>query len=787
MKRPSRHTLSRVALAIAVLGAAASLTLLGPAQAASTVTEALLSNTGQTQHADSGATMGPSNSHAEHAAQAFTTGTDTGGYELSSIGIKFSEISATAAPDSFLDLDLKVSVHVGGRYNGADIPGARHCTGNLVNPDNLVNAVATTPSAVYTFTVDPDNPCTLAANSTYYIKVRLDQRLDNGVPKSRGSIVWDYTGSTTLDDGAAAGWSIGGGFFQSIIFGEINWQSVSGKTLQVEINTEVTVAGLIIDPTELDIEEGDSASYTVKLAAAPAGDVTVTIGGHDNTDATLSGSGLTGSDLTFTTSNWNNLQTITVTAAEDGDNDDEAAIDLTHTASSTGDTNYDNLTGSTVTVTIEDDDEAGLIIEPTDLAIGEGVAAVPDGNNYLVPAGYTYTVKLATEPDADVDVEITGHASTSAVLTGVNNDTLTFTSSNWDMAQTVVVTADEDDDDDETVTLSHEASSTGDNDYDGLAGSDVTVTITDNDGAGLIFDIDPLELTVDEEGSASYTVRLASKPEATVSVVLTGQSGSDVSLTGDVQTNTLQFAPDDWNTPQTVTVDAGEDVGTTEDEVFLRYTATSTGDTEYNNLTDDLVKVTITDNDSPAVAINPTAIDVDEGGSGRYTVQLVTQPSANVTVTVPANSGASLSGGALTRDLTFNSGNWNVPQTVTVTAHEDDDARNGAVDISHSSSGADYVNLIISDVGVTILDDDEAELVIDPTEIDVDEEGSASYTVKLVTAPSVDVTVDIDGHVGTDASLSGSNVSNDALTFTPPELGHAPDRHRRGCRRRRHR
>ena len=136
------------------------------------------------------------------------------------------------------------------------------------------------------------------------------------------------------------------------------------------------------------------------------------------------------------------------------------------------------------------------------------------------------------------------------MLTGVNNDTLTFTSSNWDMAQTVVVTADEDDDDDdETVTLSHEASSTGDNDYDGLPGSDVKVLVVDDDDAGLIFSLDPLELTVAEMGLASYTVRLASQPSVPVTIAITGLTGTEVSLSGDVRTNVLMFNPEAWDTP----------------------------------------------------------------------------------------------------------------------------------------------------------------------------------------------------------------------------------------------
>ncbi|WP_419553813.1 cell wall-binding repeat-containing protein [Candidatus Poriferisodalis sp.] len=779
-----------------------------------------------------------------------------------------------------------------------------------------------------------------------------------------------------------------------------DYEGLTGTVAVTVTDKPAVTVTVLTDPFTIT-EQGADGRYTVVLDAQPASDVVIDMAASGDARVSVGGSTpASTASLTFTDMNWNSPQTVTVTAVHDDDaNDDVAEITLEVDADDSSE-EYDTVTISPVAVNITDDDDAGLVIEPTDLAITEGAAA---------GVGHTYTVKLATEPDADVNVGITGHAGTTAVLTGFTNDTLTFTSGNWHMAQTVTVTAaDDDDDDDETVTLSHEASST-DTDYDALAGNDVTVTIEDDDEAGLIFDINPLELAVGEESSADFTIRLASRPQATVSITFTGQAGSDISLSGDAQSNILSFtaaewntdktvtvsaahdddgrddtvvlglttstsdsaygnlaavqipvtvtdndeaglifsqnpldpldrldplelavgeevpvsytvrlatepqaavsvllgsdpvtsltmsgdvadfaltfepgdwdtpqtvtfevdhdddgrdgsfnlvnspssngdsdyndlagrsiavtvtdddipavivdhteitavegssqnftvrlatepsdevivtisghtgtdatlsgsdvtsdaltfAVGDWDTPQTVTVTAAEDVDSAEDKVILSYTATSTGDTEYDNLTDDLVKVTITDNDSPAVAVNPTAIDVDEGGSASYTVQLVTQPATDVTVTVtvPANSGASLSGGTLTRDLTFTSLTWSTPQTVTVVGADDDDARDSApFDITHTSSGADYDNVTIGSVTVTVIDDDEAGLVIEPAAIDVEEEGSAGYTVRLTTEPSADVIVDIGGHIGTDASLSGSDVTSDALTFTP--------------------
>ena len=49
--------------------------------------------------------------------------------------------------------------------------------------------------------------------------------------------------------------------------------------------------------------------------------------------------------------------------------------------------------------------------------------------------------------------------------------------------------------------------------------------------------------------------------------------------------------------------------------------------------------VTISDDDTAAVTVNPTRLSVAEGGSSSYTVVLTSQPTGNVTVT-PSRTGS---------------------------------------------------------------------------------------------------------------------------------------------------
>ena len=100
--------------------------------------------------------------------------------------------------------------------------------------------------------------------------------------------------------------------------------------------------GLILSPSPMHVDEGASASYTVKLATRPSGDVTVTL-------AARSGSGRAGNQyrgpphfvldtfsLTFTRSNWSMAQSVTVSIGEDNDQSENWQVVVNHSASGGG-------------------------------------------------------------------------------------------------------------------------------------------------------------------------------------------------------------------------------------------------------------------------------------------------------------------------------------------------------------------------------------------------------------------------------------------------------------------
>ena len=311
----------------------------------------------------------------------------------------------------------------------------------------------------------------------------------------------------------------------------------------------------------------------------------------------------------------------------------------------------------------------------------------------------TYTVELATEPSGQVTVTVDGANGTD--LTVVNGSSLTFTASTWNTAQTVEVRAGEDDDaSNDSATLSHTAVGA---DY-GSVTEDLPVTVTDNDTAGIV--LTPTTLRVTEGSNATYTVELATEPSGQVTVTVDGADGTDLTV---VNGSSLTFTDSTWNTAQTVEVRAGEDDDASEDSATLSHTAVGA---DYGSVTEDL-PVTVTDNDTAGIVLTPTTLGVTEGSSATYTVELATEPSGQVTVTVDGANGTDLTvvnGGS----LTFTDSTWNTAQTVKVRADEDDDASNDSATLTHTGSGADYGS-VTEDLPVTITDSDTAGIVLTPT------------------------------------------------------------------------
>ncbi|MCY4173767.1 MAG: hypothetical protein OXF25_06850, partial [Cyanobacteria bacterium MAG CAR3_bin_5] len=246
-------------------------------------------------------------------------------------------------------------------------------------------------------------------------------------------------------------------------------------------------------------ESVGTRNVALNISPAPTANITVNyaVGGTaGNSDFSITGSG------TITVPA--NTGSVNIPVAITDDNVDESAETVILTLGS----GADYAVGSTNvhTLTITDNDSAGLVFSPASVAVAEGGSGA-------------YTVRLATQPTGTVTVTVGGASGEVTVDTNSgtqgNQNTLSFTISTWNTAQTVTVAAGEDDDTtNDSATLSHTATGGG---YNSVTGN-VAVTVTDNDTAGLVFSV--TSLTVAEGSSGSYTVRLATQPTGTVTVTV---------------------------------------------------------------------------------------------------------------------------------------------------------------------------------------------------------------------------------------------------------------------------
>jgi hypothetical protein len=222
------------------------------------------------------------------------------------------------------------------------------------------------------------------------------------------------------------------------------------------------VAGLLVVPTVLTLSEPDgSGVFTMTLTSEPTADVTVPLMAS-NAECSVSPA-----LVTLTDENWDAGVGATVTA-EDDDVVDGSQVCIVQTGTTdSGDGNYDGLDPVDVTVTVEDDDEAGVFVFSQDLTISE-----PDGSS-------VFTMTLLSQPIAQVEIGLL----TSNNQCAVSPDLVTLTEANWRDGMPVTVWAVDDDliDGEQTCTVFTQPAASLDPLYDGLNPPNLVFVVQDDD------------------------------------------------------------------------------------------------------------------------------------------------------------------------------------------------------------------------------------------------------------------------------------------------------------------
>ena len=320
-----------------------------------------------------------------------------------------------------------------------------------------------------------------------------------------------------------------------------------------------------------------SANLTVNLVVADASNADFVSSGNEGSQSVTIASGAATADFILSTQ-------------DDTTDEVDGAVGVVVTSG----TGYTVGSPSSAQVTVNDDDPTRVTLSVPDATATEGSssdrATVRLALNRALRSGESLAISLGFSGGVlgtDFSLSLAG-TPTGVALSG---GTVTFSGIGVVSATTadVLLSASEDvDAADETVTVSIPSSSTTGTPRltatllgGGATGSRTgngEIVLSDDDTAALVFSAP--SLTVGEGSSGTYTVKLATQPTGNVTVTVGGASGEvtvDTNSGSPGNQTTLNFTTSTWNTAQTVTVSAGEDVDTTNDSATLSHTASGGG------------------------------------------------------------------------------------------------------------------------------------------------------------------------------------------------------------------
>ena len=418
-------------------------------------------------------------------------------------------------------------------------------------------------------------------------------------------------------------------------------ESPSDATLTITDDDDAPTVTLSLSASTIDESgSGNVATVSATLSHPSSAATTVTVTPVANVYTVAPGAGATIVIAAGQTANA--ADTATITAVDDAiDNPADRTATVAGTAAnSLAAANSETVSVTGAALTLADDDTAGFALSPSTSA--SSPLGTTEGGGTA-----TFSVKLASEPTGNV---VLGVASSNTAEGTVSPSSLTFNATTWNTAQQVTLTGVDDSPGVSdgarpyTVTLTVNETSTEDPTYDGL--SAVTVhAVNADDEHGLVVGSVTGQAT-EAGGQATFTVKLATEPTGDVTVAVTSQDASE----GTVSPSSLTFTTTTWNTTQTVTVtgvDDAIDEGTVTWEV--RLDPSSSGDANYNGLSNVDVSVTTTDDDdAPTVSIDSPSVAEGTGATGgtlRFTVTLSTASGRQVTVDyADAGTGTATSG-----------------------------------------------------------------------------------------------------------------------------------------------
>ncbi len=219
-------------------------------------------------------------------------------------------------------------------------------------------------------------------------------------------------------------------------------------------------------------------------------------------------------------------------------------------------------------------------------------------------------------------------------------------------------------------------------------------------------------------------------------------------------------------------------------------------DAIYNNLSDQNITFINLDNEGDLeLQLSQSALQIDEGSSAEFTAWLNQRPTENVTISAQGNDPTELTSSnsvlmtspgkdnysvsidasetLITSVTAIKTGTWSIPQTVTVSA-VDDNITDGNQPVTVQLTGAGVVG---DNVTVTVVDNDTSGIVFNwvGDNFTSEDGDNATFTVRLRSAPFSSADNTTDGLVDATVHLGVRGKDNHSVSFSADSLTFGPD------------
>ena len=315
-----------------------------------------------------------------------------------------------------------------------------------------------------------------------------------------------------------------------------NYQIARLPNLEV-VNEDNDTPGIFVSDVSGQLrEDGGQAMVQIKLLTQPTENVEIPLSLSNTAEASLSTA-----SLTFTSQNWSDAQTVTVSPIDDAIADGDQSFQLILGAANTNDTAYKGMIGSRVSLTNLDDDSPGYFMSALSSSTRE------NGDTA------TFTIRLKTQPTSDVTLTPSSSDTDEGTISPAS---VTFTSENWNTAQTLTLAGVDDslEDGPQNYRITWATPTSNDSNYSALRPNTIEAVNRDDDQFGFIVS-STTGTTHEAGGTSTFTVKLKSQPAANVTINLSSSNVQE----GTVSPTFLTFTPKNWETAQTVTVTGVQD------------------------------------------------------------------------------------------------------------------------------------------------------------------------------------------------------------------------------------